>query len=275
MRYICVAITLLVAIGLVVGYPSGAGSCKNGPAVLHPDSPHLESDQYKWADSGYKIKFNDNNLILEAGGDGNYFRGFLLRLSNRNGTAIGAMRRHNDFKNISQRLDSTGPSVGLQATCAEGVVGICHTDRSKKTEIVVKMFPEQDQVYRLSVTVVKQEDEWYYTTMRVGLIANKTIGIITDNPTITKENTETKSPTSSPTISPTAESTVATTGTTSPTVSTASSDSPSPAPIPTTLTGRGSEQQTSQVQSTSGAAPKRLTFVLAACTVLLMSTFIV
>ncbi len=137
------------------------------------------------------------------------------------------------------------------------------------------MFPEQDQVYRLSVTVVKQEDEWYYTTMRVGLIANKTIGIIMDNPTITKENTETKSPTSSPTISPTAESTVATTGTTSPTVSTASSDSPSPAPIPTTLTGRGSEQQTSQVQSTSGAAPKRLTFVLAACTVLLMSTFIV
>lgn len=278
MRLFLTFILVIVSLDVALAYPNGAGSCKNGPAVLDASSPHVEDDQYKWTDSGYKISLDGNSLILEADGDGNYFRGFLLRLSDPNGAATGAMKRHDDYKNISQRLDSTGASVGEVATCAEGVVGICHTDRSKKTKMVVKMFLEKQTVYKLGVTVVKQEDEWYFTTIKLGLTAENTTGIITANNTagiITSSSKNIATKKNSETASPTASSTVATTGTSPPN---ALSSSPSPAPMTTTtVLGRGSATsgQISGAQSTSGAAHERPVFALAACTLLLMCSILV
>jgi len=144
-------------------YPNGAGTCEKGPAVLNSNSPHAAEDEGNWDASGYEVTVDGNTVTLEATGSSNFFRGFLFRLSSKDGSAADAMKRHTDFKSDSQLLESTSESIGNPATCRSDVVGISHTDNSKKTTMKVHLLLEQRVFYELELIVVKKEHLWYRT----------------------------------------------------------------------------------------------------------------
>jgi len=166
----CIAYITLLGVSVfptTSAYPNGSGTCKAGPAVLASASPHLESDRGgTLADGGYTTSFVNGIFTLKATGSGNYFKGFLLRLSSNSNavSAAGAIELHSGK---AQLMDSTGASIGSPATCAVRVAGACHNDNSHKTAVGVKLNLDAGVNYRMMVTVVKNEHDWYYGSVLV------------------------------------------------------------------------------------------------------------
>lgn len=256
-------------VGLIVShvhfasaYPNGAGTCEKGPAVLNSNSPHAAEDEGNWDASGYEVTVDGNTVTLEATGSSNFFRGFLFRLSSKDGSAADAMKRHTDFKSDSQRLESTSESIGNPATCSSDVAGISHTDNSKKTTMKVHLLLEQGITYKLDLTVVKKEHLWYYTSLKLSLSGDNTVTIVTGSKTSSKNNSPTASPTAQETVASTATSTSAT-GVTSTNEAGATSTSEAGA----TSMGRdaGVAAKATASQASSGAVNGSPIVILATC----------
>ena len=193
------SLSILASLAAIVGmsapdmasaYPNGAGSCKKGPAVLASSSPHLAADKGgTLSDGGYVLSVNGTSLFLEAEGDGNYFKGFLFRLSAKNESAVGAMKRLDGYRPISQLLESTGASVGNPATCSVDVAGICHKDSDEKTKVGVKLKLKEGVEYKMMITVVKAEHEWYFSSRKLRLSGSSidTVGKTHDSTSLTTQ----------------------------------------------------------------------------------------
>jgi len=247
-------------------YPNGAGTCSGGrklPTVLNSESPHGKEDEGKWDESGYEVTVDlttvPTTVTLEATGSSNFFRGFLFRLNDVDGDggARGAMKRHDKFKSDSQLLESTSESTGNPATCMSRVVGISHTDNSKKTTMKVHLLLEQIPWYELELMVVKKKNLWYYTSLNLKFDreTNSTGVYVWGNNTVPFViGSKTSSENISPTASPTAQETVA---------STATSASEAGA----TSMGRdaGDAAKTTACQSSPGAVNGSPIVILATC----------
>jgi len=168
---LCFCLFLVCILGrfqnTVTAYPTGAGTCHSGPAVLNPTSPHRESDgKGNLTDGNYTTSFVNGTYLLEAVGSKNFFKGFLLRLSSNDTSADGAIELIHEYSTLSQLMKSTGEEVGsfgTLATCATDVAGVTHTDKSKKTLIGVNLSLRHGSNYTMMITVVKNEHEWYYS----------------------------------------------------------------------------------------------------------------
>jgi hypothetical protein len=165
--YATLLLCILSNLKSVSSFPTGAGTCESGPAVLSPTSFHLPEDgKGTLLDGGYSTSFENGVYTLTATGSGNYFRGFVFRLSSNDTSTAGAFQVRSLHSNITQLMESTGEglgSFGVPATCDVDVAGITHTENSNKTEVSVSMQLKDGMKYSLMVTVVKAKHEWYYS----------------------------------------------------------------------------------------------------------------
>ena len=202
-----VLLCILGSFESVSSYPTGAGTCIAGPAVLASSSPHLaEYGKGTLLDGGYTTSFENGTYTLRATGSGNYFSGFLFRLSSNDTSAAGAFQLRNLYSNVTQLMNSTGEGLGsfsAPATCGVDVAGVTHREDSEKTEVSVGMKLQSGYTYSLMVTVVKEEDEWYYSQELYGNAAStgvETSAEVSVAPT--SSSTETLLPTPSPLSKP-------------------------------------------------------------------------
>jgi hypothetical protein len=207
-------------------YPFGAGSCVEGPAVLGSGmSPHVVEDYGgKLIDGNYTASLNETHFLLKAKG-GSFFKGFLLRLSSKQGSAAGQMQILPEYESIAKLMESTGETTGVRATCAVDVAGVTHKDSTEKKEVAVQLNLQKGMRYHLMITVVKEEHEWFYT--------NKTISVLE------VASTPAPSPkviqvTAAPTAVSTAAETSASTSADTSSSPTSTSTTPSPTPSSTT-----------------------------------------
>ena len=165
----CITLLLCILSNLksVSSYPTGGGTCESGPAVLSPSSYHLPEDgKGTLLDGGYSTSFENGVYTLTATGSGNFFRGFVFRLSSNDTSAAGAFELRSLYSNVTQLMESTGEGLGsisAPATCDVDVAGVTHTENSDKTKVSVRMQLKGGMKYSLMVTVVKAEHEWYYS----------------------------------------------------------------------------------------------------------------
>jgi len=166
---LCTTLLLCILSNLksVSSYPTGGGTCESGPAVLSPSSYHLPEDgKGTLLDGGYSTSFENGVYTLTATGSGNFFRGFVFRLSSNDTSAAGAFELRSLYSNVTQLMESTGEGLGsisAPATCDVDVAGVTHTENSDKTKVSVRMQLKGGMKYSLMVTVVKAEHEWYYS----------------------------------------------------------------------------------------------------------------
>ena len=219
-------VLLLGSFRFASAYPTGAGTCESGPAVLYSSSPHIAKyGNGTLADGGYTTSFINGTYILKAKNSANYFKGFLLRLSSNDTSAAGAFTLMSKYSNVTQLMESTGESVGSYgspATCDTAVSGISHLESSEKTKIAVKLSLQEGFLYSMMVTVVKTTDEWYYSEELLPNNFVVTSRASTSGPT--HSSTSTFLPTPTPVSTPTSGSTTATNPTPKPT-------SVAPAPV--------------------------------------------
>mmetsp|Transcript_19468 Transcript_19468/g.27746 ORF Transcript_19468/g.27746 Transcript_19468/m.27746 type:complete len:333 (+) Transcript_19468:106-1104(+) len=277
----CIAL-LLGSFHIASAYPTGAGTCEAGPAVLYSTSPHLAKyGKGTLTDGGYVISWVNGTYLLEATGSGNYFKGFLLRLSSNDTSAAGAFTLKSKYSNVTQLMESTGESVGSYgspATCDTTVAGVTHTENSEKTKVAVQLQLKGGSVYSMGVTVVKASSEWYYSEAFYGIFSGETSGRNptrrspvrsprTKSPSSTKNATAAPTPagenvTLAPTVAPTPKTTfealiITKNGTQAPTPTSTSSSAPvaSPTgskPVATTSAPVTSTSAPSEAKATTG-----------------------
>jgi hypothetical protein len=200
---------------LSISYPFGAGSCVEGPAVLGSGmSPHVVEDYGgKLVDGNYTASLNETHFFLKAKG-GSFFKGFLLRLSSKQGSAAGQMQILPEYESIAKLMESTGETTGVRATCAVDVAGVTHKDSTEKKEVAVQLNLQKGMRYHLMITVVKEEHEWFYTNKSISVLEVATTPApspnviqVTAEPTAVSTAAETSASTSVDTSSPTSTST--------------------------------------------------------------------
>jgi len=263
---------------VTTAYPMGSGSCVAGPAVLGSDiSPHLESDYGgKLLDGGYKAFINETYFYLEAMGD-SYFKGFMLRLSAKDGeSAAGLMSILPEYEDIAQEMKSTGEGSGIPATCAIDVAGVTHKHSYEKTAVGVYLDLSEGVTYKMAITVVKDEHDWYYTNKTITVQAakskpspspKKTVLVQTPSPTVTY----------SPTMADTISSTTGATSTAANEDDLLNDDAPtsSPSPSPTSNVGRSGSTNaaTSSATSVEGLSALVLTYSMLCFTFLFFQLY--
>ena len=165
-------VLLLGSFHIASAYPTGAGTCEDGPAVLYSTSPHLtEYGKGTLTDGGYVISWVNGTYLLEATGSGNYFKGFLLRLSSNDTSAAGAFTLISKYSNVTQLMESTYVRDIIRTSCDSTVAGVTHTENSKKTKVAVQLQLKGGSVYSMGVTVVKASSEWYYSEAFYGIFS--------------------------------------------------------------------------------------------------------
>jgi hypothetical protein len=174
LQHFFAAIFTLSNLYRTVGYPFGAGSCVEGPAVLGSGmSPHVTEDYVgKLIDGNYTASLNETHFLLKAKA-GNYFKGFLLRLSSKQGSVAGQMQILPDYETIAKLMESTGETIGVHATCAVDVAGVTHKDSYEKTEVGVQLNLQKGLKYHLMITVVKDTHTWFYTNKTISVLEGK------------------------------------------------------------------------------------------------------
>ena len=230
----CIALLSTSAFQTASAYPTGAGSCQVGPAVLADNSPHLASfGKGSLADGNYTTSLVGGAFILEATGKNNYFKGFLFRLSSNETSAAGEIKLLSNFTGKSQLMNSTGASPGsisAPATCAVNVTGACHNDNSEKTRMGVKLNLKGGVDYRMMITVVKSTDEWYYSEEVLIISAATPAG--SDADTLDASPTPASTSSSSPSPAPTASSPAPSSSSPAPSSSSPAPNASSPSPNP-------------------------------------------
>lgn len=166
MKSVSIAVSILI-LPSSLAFPYGAGSCVNGPAVLGYSSPHKITDKGgSWIQGGYKIVIDGTDLFLE-GTEENFFKGFLFRLSTKDESAARKMDLLDEYRNVTQLLESNGEMTGAPGRCDWDVCGISHTENSKKVRVGIQLKLERGITYKLGFTVVKEWNEWYYASRKL------------------------------------------------------------------------------------------------------------
>ena len=256
----CIALLSTSTLRTASAYPTGAGSCEAGPAVLADISPHLASfGKGSLADGNYTTSLVGGAFILEATGKNNYFKGFLFRLSSNETSAAGEIKLLSNFTGKSQLMNSTGASPGsisAPATCAVNVTGACHNDNSEKTRMGVKLNLKGGVDYRMMITVVKSTDEWYYSEEVLIISAATPAG--SDADTLDASPTPASTSSSSPSPAPTASSPAPSSSSPAPSSSSPTPSSSAPAPTesaPAPTASSPAPNASSPAPSSSSPAP--------------------
>jgi len=150
-----------------LAFPSKAGSCRSGGGV---GGSHLDGTNGALTEGGYRVLIDSEPLdsaitkTLEAGKaynivvDGATFKGFLIKLSGKNGTDASSSLTMNDGDSSTQVLDG----------CEETATALCHTSNDGKSSASgTIMHSGKDEGLTLEVTVVKENNDatgnfWYY-----------------------------------------------------------------------------------------------------------------
>ena len=177
---------------IVLGFPTGAGSCASGVAV---GAPHSTSGQGDIGKGGYEILFDSTPLsetslnkfvggthLVTLRADNNFFRGFLMRLDTKGESNLDfpnpGFTLSGDQSNSVQLLGKDPNFLGV--SCPTGVAGATHTEKSDKTSIEVTFMWNIFSKLDLEVTVVKANDielgrdQWYHSTFSIEVIQETT-----------------------------------------------------------------------------------------------------
>jgi hypothetical protein len=238
-------IVTLSSFKLSISYPFGSGSCVEGPAVLGSGmSPHVVEDYGgKLIDGNYTASLNETHFLLRAKG-GSFFKGFLLRLSSKQGSAAGEMQILPEYESIAKLMESSGETIGVRATCAVDVAGVTHKDSTEKKEVGVQLNLQKGRKYHLMITVVKEEHEWFYTNKSISVL--EVIKPPTPSPTAVQPTAApTAVSTAAETFASTAEGTTTVSGSTSSPTSLSSNSSTTPSSTTAATTSESEDLRSS------------------------------
>ena len=212
---------------------NGGGPVSNGSLRVKFGSSAIQTYEtaYLNANQEYTV-----TLDFSTSSSSFFFRGFLFRLSGKNGEDVEG----------TLVVGSDG-NVSLKGSCANGISAVTHNNRDDKTSIsfTFEYTESTDAELLLEVTVVRERasDNWFYSSYNIQIGDGETpqtnaptaspTKAPTASPTKSPTKAPTKSPTKAPTKSPTASPVVSSTSspTTSPVVSTSS---PTTSPVVST-----------------------------------------